>query len=780
MSYLSLPSLRPAPDYVKNLLPDYEITHILGVGGYAKVYKAIGPKGKEYALKVPKTEDIFETMGIEVINRFKSEAEIWMRLKHPNIVTLHSSNTEPLPYMAMELMDGGNLKQLMKEHTLSIGESLHIMQQILKGLSFAHRMASVHRDLKPENILFTSDGIAKITDWGIGKFMASVGKSQTMGIKGTLEYCAPEQYEKQEYGKVDWQTDIFQMGIVFYELLTGENPFTGESIADCVGKVLRYDPQPPSALNSDVPLALDEVIMKAIAKKKEDRWESGGIMLHELNRVISGKTSRGPKCSECGNIIDSGNRKLRCKECRKYFCETCEGWIDKVSTHNGYKVKVKYPLCEDCYNKAVDESKKWIDDFIKKKESEKKNWREVDGNRPNQVENDKNKEMTKKKDICPRCGHEMKPGWWICPGCQTMIDLAESDVSANHLNERWNEAEVLKNKGNEAFTNRDFSAAVQFYMKALQNNPGHDGAWNNMGLAYRSMNDLKSAIKCFVKAIEINPNNSSALASNEACEYEMNRTLLGLGDRKEEEPVKSAGKGEPACPDCRGKIRHIAQYNRWYCDACKRYMSIGFMPKEAKGNEWINSIGMKFVPIPGKNYYMGKYTVTQKEWRAVMGATPWKGKSFVKEGDDYPATYILWSGCQQFVKKLNSKEGRNRYRLPTGEEWEHACRAGSTTKYCFGDDAGRLGDYAWYRDNAKEVGEKYAHRVGQKKLNQWGLYDMHGNVWEWTSTADGSVRVLRGGCCFDSANGCRSAFRYDWHPDYRFNFLGFRLVRSSD
>ena len=208
-----------------------------------------------------------------------------------------------------------------------------------------------------------------------------------------------------------------------------------------------------------------------------------------------------------------------------------------------------------------------------------------------------------------------------------------------------------------------------------------------------------------------------------------------------------------------------------------------------EGDDWVNCIGMKFKKIPGKSYSMGKFTVTQKEWKAVMGATPWKGESYVREGDDYPATYISWNDCQQFVKKLNSKEGRNRYRLPTEEEWEHACRAGSTTEYCFGDDAGRLGEYAWYEKNADEDEWEYPHadhegpqRVGQKKPNKWGLYDMHGNVWEWCQDwydDEHKYRVLRGGCWSHGAEVCASAIRF-WHPELRYYFLGFRLVRSSD
>lgn len=177
-----------------------------------------------------------------------------------------------------------------------------------------------------------------------------------------------------------------------------------------------------------------------------------------------------------------------------------------------------------------------------------------------------------------------------------------------------------------------------------------------------------------------------------------------------------------------------------------------------------------------------EYTVTQKEWEAVMGTTPWKGKIYAREGDDYPATYISWNDCQELLKRLNSLEGGNIYRLPTDVEWEHGCRAGSTTKYCFGDDAGQLGDYAWYAENAFGVGEKYAHQVGQKKPNTWGLYDMHGNVWEWTSSAadnavDGSRHVSHGGALNTPAGRC--LYRYRFKSEGRYGSLGVRLVRSN-
>ena len=194
-----------------------------------------------------------------------------------------------------------------------------------------------------------------------------------------------------------------------------------------------------------------------------------------------------------------------------------------------------------------------------------------------------------------------------------------------------------------------------------------------------------------------------------------------------------------------------------------------------------------------KPFLLGVHEVTQGQWQAVMGTTPWKGKKYVKEGDDYPATYVSWNDAVEFCRKLSEKEGLE-YRLPTEAEWEYACRAGTTTAYSFGDDASELGEYAWYRENAWDAGQKYAHTVGQKKPNPWGLYDMHGNVFEWcqdwygdypsgsvtdpTGPASGDSRVLRGGSFSHHSSGVRSANHFDLRPDYRSTNLGFRPART--
>jgi sulfatase modifying factor 1 len=199
-----------------------------------------------------------------------------------------------------------------------------------------------------------------------------------------------------------------------------------------------------------------------------------------------------------------------------------------------------------------------------------------------------------------------------------------------------------------------------------------------------------------------------------------------------------------------------------------------------------------------KAFYMQTTEVTQRQWKAVMGTEPWKGEDYVKEGPDYPAVYVSWDDAVAYCKKLSEKESKT-YRLPTEAEWEYACRAGAKTTWSFGDDENKLGDYAWYRENAWDIDEKYAHQVRLKKPNAFGLYDMHGNVHEWchdyfeedyykqspakdpTGPTSGSSRVLRGGSWGHYTRGTRSACRDRDAADFRNRVgVGFRLVRELD
>jgi formylglycine-generating enzyme required for sulfatase activity len=198
-----------------------------------------------------------------------------------------------------------------------------------------------------------------------------------------------------------------------------------------------------------------------------------------------------------------------------------------------------------------------------------------------------------------------------------------------------------------------------------------------------------------------------------------------------------------------------------------------------------------------KAFYMQTTEVTQAQWKALMGTEPWRGKSYVKEGPNYAAAYVSWDDAVAYCEKLSKQEGKT-YRLPTEVEWEYACRAGTKTTWNFGNNENELSSHAWYRENALDIGEEYAHQVGLKKPNAFGLYDMHGNVWEWchdyfeedyykqspkqdpTGPTRGSFRVLRGGSWYLSTRVTRSAGRNSFGAGYRHYYNGFRVVRELD
>ena len=180
--------------------------------------------------------------------------------------------------------------------------------------------------------------------------------------------------------------------------------------------------------------------------------------------------------------------------------------------------------------------------------------------------------------------------------------------------------------------------------------------------------------------------------------------------------------------------------------------------------------GPAMVRIPGKNYEIGKYDVTQKEWQTVMGTNPSK---FTSCGDTCPVEQVSWNDIQEFLQKLNAKSGRQ-YRLPNEEEWEYACYGGNKTEYCGGSDPKAV---AWYNENSNNT----THPVGQKQANAYGLFDMSGNVWQWMENKydnEHDGRALRGGSWGYGTGGLRASDRVNVDPTFRYDGGGFRLART--
>jgi serine/threonine-protein kinase len=261
----------------------YEILDELGRGAMGVVYKARDPIiDRVVALK---TID-FALTGAAAASfeqRFFQEARAAGRLNHPNIVTIYDAGqADGVAYIAMEFLDGTSLRQLLDEHPPpGIARAVEVAGQVARGLAYAHEQGVIHRDIKPANIIVLRNRRPKITDFGIARLSEADGRSGERA--GSPKYMAPEQIRAD--ATIDGRADLFSLGAVLYEMLTGRPPFTGETIHEIMEQVLAADPPRPGAVNAHVPPELDALVMRMLAKRSGDRFPSARSVFRELRRI---------------------------------------------------------------------------------------------------------------------------------------------------------------------------------------------------------------------------------------------------------------------------------------------------------------------------------------------------------------------------------------------------------------------------------------------------------------------------------------------------------------
>ncbi len=263
----------------KRLDGRYEIKEIIGVGGMAVVYKAFdNQENRVVAVKILKEEFISNE---EFVRRFKNESKAIAMLSHPNIVKVYDvSFGDLIQYIVMEYIDGITLKEYIeREGSLRWKDAVHFTIQILKGLQHAHDKGIVHRDVKPQNIMVLPDGTIKVTDFGIARFARSEQRTITDKAIGSVHYISPEQARGE---RTDEKTDIYSVGVILYEMLTGRLPFQAESAVSVAIMQLQREPQLPTEINGSIPLGLEQITMHAMQKSPERRYQSASEMLCDL------------------------------------------------------------------------------------------------------------------------------------------------------------------------------------------------------------------------------------------------------------------------------------------------------------------------------------------------------------------------------------------------------------------------------------------------------------------------------------------------------------------
>ena len=285
VEYLGL-TLMATTDQLLNTLFDgrYRIMRKLGSGGMANVYLAEDQElGRRVAIKILNDRHAGDEQFVE---RFRREAKNAASLSHPNIVSIYDrGEAEGTYYIAMEYLDGKSLKELILERgPAPVSVAVDYARQILAALRFAHRNGIVHRDIKPHNVLVDAEGHVKVTDFGIARAGASQ-MTEEGSIIGTAQYLSPEQARGTQ---VDQTSDLYSLGIVLYEMLTGAVPFTGDSPVEIAMKHLSATPPPLATKRPDIPNALDLVVLRALAKDPAARYQSADEMDADLERVGRG------------------------------------------------------------------------------------------------------------------------------------------------------------------------------------------------------------------------------------------------------------------------------------------------------------------------------------------------------------------------------------------------------------------------------------------------------------------------------------------------------------
>jgi serine/threonine protein kinase len=278
----------------------YEILGELGRGAMGVVYRASDPViGRAVAVKTIRLSE--EGTGLsrqELLSRFQTEARAAGLLTHPNIVVVYDAGEENgLFYITMELIEGKSLQALIDAgHAFPVSRVLRIMEQTCSALQFAHERNIVHRDIKPANLMLTADDTVKVTDFGTAKILQFGTVQQTQHVMGTPSYMSPEQVKGRP---VDGRSDIFSLGVLLYEVLTGEKPFPGQTITTVIYKIVNEEPIAPRTLNPSIHPGLSDIVMRALAKDPEIRYQNCREMLEDLKnyRALGGVDRNSPEAT---------------------------------------------------------------------------------------------------------------------------------------------------------------------------------------------------------------------------------------------------------------------------------------------------------------------------------------------------------------------------------------------------------------------------------------------------------------------------------------------------
>jgi len=733
-------------------LGNYEISFVLGAGSYGSVYKARDVKLDRFvAIKF-----LHEFLDARHEAMFLREAKAIAALgKHANIVQIYEWNEhEGRNYFVLEFV-GSNAGMLLRVHPrgLPVEQAVRVAGDCAEGLAYAHKQNIVHRDVKPANVLLEIEGgVAKLADFGVARIFDGATAGESAGPGGSPPYMAPEIVDG---AGGDARSDVFSLGVTLYELLCGKLPFEAPTAEAIMERIRRGDWVPLTARTDKVDEPLNRIIARALAHRPEDRFSSAGEFAAALRGLQKPAAAASVGTDDAGSPEDADVARARAYKAAQDARQAGAEKLANAALTQGtkcfrdgeaYEHLRQFAAAARCYEEAA------------KHFAEAENRANVSMERILALKAAQ-RDMEAAREEAKRCGaRELVPA--------ALAEAEQEDAAARatqalgEATGRYRQAASLyrhaaerAKKHGEALLVEPRRAVLAMREKAL-----------HLELEAYAPDEIAEAEAAMAEAEAHRDNVKQARALYTTARTRFQEAArVGL-ERKQREADLT---GRP--PITVGGIPLV-----WIPPGTFTMGSSNGSPDEKPPHE---------VTMP-EGFWIGRTPVTQAVWTSVMGHNP----SGFRTDDQLPVENVSWRDCQAFLEKFNEANGGG-FRLCSEAEWEYACRAGSTGKWCFGDDVSQLDDYAWHPGNA---GGR-THAVGVKRPNAWGLHDMHGNVCEWcaddyTAGYDihgdrrkpgKSAKVTRGGSWCVVAPDCRSACRaWSSAPDERHDFVGLRVCRD--
>ena len=765
-------------------IPGYVIEKDLGEGGMARVYLAREEKlDRLVALKVLRRALTEEE---NLTARFLKEARTAAGLRHSHIVSIFDVGQlgDEIYYFAMEYLEE-SLKDRIQAGTLQPETALRVFSQLASALDYAHGEGLIHRDIKPENIMFRGDGAVVLCDFGIARAVGSATRLTKTGMSvGTPHYMSPEQARGKP---LDGRSDLYSLGVVLYEMLTGKVPFEAEdSVAVAIAHVQDPVPRLPDYLSKYQPL-LD----KLLAKDPGQRPQTG----KEAADLAKNLPSAGP---DDLNVVESA---------------PVEPAASQTPLPGRPTRRVEEPDFPEEASPGVAPSSTPFS------------------------------ESGRQSDQEPR---RVKPAWLLVGALVVLLGILgiklATDASSRAEQAAWQQAQSANTVSAyggylREYPQGEYAARARSWQKSLRDT--EEASRRRQQAAEKSKREQEATYAGYLqtakKRVSSGDDAGALRAVNAALQLRDSAELRTLKGEIELRLAAAARAREEAERERQAQqqaererlAREKAEAERLAQEqaekerlARERAAALGFEWAKVEAGEF--SMGSNEGESDEKpvhrvyldTYYISKFEVTVGQFRTFVTATGyrtdaekgnggyvWDGRKWVEKPDanwknpyfqqsDESAVVLLsWNDAMAFCTWLSSQTGKT-VRLPTEAEWEKAAKGGNNSRGYTYSGSNNVDAVAWYFDNS---GRK-THPVGQKSANELGILDMSGNVWEWcadwydkdyysrsparnpTGPSSGSYRVVRGGSWISNASFCRSADRGGFHPSFRDRFLGFRPV----